>query len=271
MERRKNTRVQLPLEIDLSHPLIGRKTLAARDLSEDGLFAWFADAPFKVGSTIDVTLRRPEMIESRPTPTVKMQVMRTDANGVALGFLNKSGLHLWRNAIPTTDQIEVGKDLFRVFQAAIILDPTGKLLTVQQNGRWLFPGIYLQTGQPWLETLQEYLGRTLNLTGTHFERTVHMHCDSEVVALEGSTMSIFQLFSVATRASLSPDSPYTKVNWLSRERQLDAMSFSAQPLRELARSFLNSNQYTTNATATPMQANPTQNFARQRQLHHKNG
>jgi len=270
MERRKRPRVQLPLEIDLHHPLIGKKTLAARNLSEDGLFVWFANAPFKVGSIIDVTLRRPAMIESRPTPTVKMQVLRVAASGIALGFSNKSGIHLWRSAIPNNRQLEVGKDLFRVFQAAIIRDQAGRLLTVQQNGRWLFPGVYLQAGQPWLETLKDHVDATLNLTDTHFERTVHMHCDPEVVALEGATMSLFQLFSVATRASLSAHRPYTKVNWLSRERQLDALSFSAEPLRELARSLL-ANVATSSVQAIPKRASANKNLERDPKLYTRNG
>ncbi len=274
MERRKQTRVQLPLEIYLSHPLIGKKILAARDLSEDGLFVWFANAPFKVGSTIDVTLRRPAMIESRPTPTIKMQVLRVEESGIALGFSNKSGVHLWRHALPNTHELEIGKDLFRVFQAAIIRDPTGNLLTVQQNGRWLFPGIYLQTGQPWLEALQDYVSSTLNLTDTRFERTVHMHCDSEVVALEGTTMSIFQLFSIPTHERLQAHSPYTKASWLSRERQLDALSFSAEPLRELARSLLLGNAEHSsqpNAPALPKQAAARENLPRHPTPHRKDG
>lgn len=269
MERRKHPRVQLPLEIELSHPSIGRRAVVARDLTDEGLYAWYPDAPFKVGSAVDVCLQGAPMIESRPTPRVKMRVSRLDENGIVLAFINKSGAHLWRSADLTPSELTIGKDLFRVFQAACVRDTAGRLLTVQQNGRWLFPGNYLQAGEAWSAMLEGYLASTLNLTDTRYVRTVLTHNNEEVVARESSTMTLFHLYTLPyaphlshqdaaantkhtnqTRANptkvnrtcvdvrLSNDSPYSKARWIEKQRQLDELSFSAEPLRELARSLL---------------------------------
>lgn len=253
MERRKQPRIRLPLEIELSHPFIGQRTVVARDLTDEGVYAWYPDAPFKIGSSIDIRLKGAPMIESRPTPKVKVRVSRIDGNGVMLSFINKSGAHLWRSAIRKPEELSVGKDLFRVFQAAVVQDAAGRVLTVQQNGRWLFPGNYLQVGEAWCAMLQDYLARTLNLTETIYLRTVLTHNDSEVVAKESSTMSVFHLYKLpppATQAgSANPaearpriqpaeDSPYSKARWIDNLRQLEELSFSAEPLRELARSLI---------------------------------
>lgn len=249
-ERRKHPRVELPLEVDLRHPFIGTKTVVARDMNDEGVYAWYPEPPFKVGSSIDVTMRCRAMIESRPTPTVKMKVSRVDATGMVLNFSNKSGAHLWRTADSTQRELAIGEDLFRVFQAAVIRDPAGRILTVQQNGRWLYPGTYLQTGKCWRDELQNFLSNTLNLTETRFERTVLTHCDTEIVALESSIMSVFHLFSLDTadksadriKVAPSKDALYTKTRWIDGQRQLDELSFSAEPLRELARDLLRADQ-----------------------------
>lgn len=256
MERRKQSRIQLPLEVDLRHPFIGLRTVVARDMNDEGVFAWYPDAPFKVGSSIDVTLRCKAMIESTPTPTVKMQVSRIDDNGLVLSFCNKSGAHLWRSATVAPQELDIGRDLFRIFQAAIVRDSAGRILTVQQNGRWLYPGAYLHSGEHAINTLQDQLARVLNLTGTQFRRTVLTYCDPDVVAIESSTMSVFHLFTLSAndtenqnpkpsssvKVVLSEDSTYTKVRWLDRLREIDEMSFSAEPLRELARSLLHTDE-----------------------------
>lgn len=194
------------------------------------------------------------MIESRPTPTVKMNVTRIDSDGIALSFANKSGAHLWRTAARESRELDIGRDLFRVFQAAVVRDPAGRILTVQQNGRWLYPGSYLLVGEHWLSALQTQLESELNLTDTTFMRTVLTYSDPEIVAKESSTMSVFHLFTLQPsrsidqaakaveesriKTTLAENTPYTKVRWLDSHRQLDELSFSAEPLRELARSLI---------------------------------
>ena len=244
MERRKHPRVQLPLEVRLTHPFVGQRTVVAKDLSDEGIYVWYADAPFKVGSSMEVTLLGNPMIESQPTPTVRMTVSRLDETGLALSFVNKSGAHLWRSAGLRATELHVGQDLFRVFQAAVVRDGAGRILTVQQHGRWLFPGQFLRTDVSWEVSLQEHLSGVLHLTDTAFVRTVLTHNDPESVARESAIMSLFHLFEVSTepaaaaRAQLADDAPYTKVRWIDTPRTLDELSFSAEPLRELVRGLL---------------------------------
>ncbi len=251
MENRKQARVEVALEVELSHPVIGHRTLVARDLNAEGVYLFYPDPPFKLGSAINVTLLSTPMIESRPTPTVKMRVSRLDANGLVASFINKSGAHLWRHAAGELTQLRVGEDLFRVFLAAIVRDHAGRVLTVQQNGRWLFPGCYLQVGHDWNLHLRTFLERALNLTDCSYHSTVLTHNDPHVVARESSTMSVFQLYTLPaskaerdsqpvslTSLPLPSASPYSRARWIENERQLEELSFSAEPLRELARSLL---------------------------------
>jgi len=236
----------------LTHPFIGHRTVTARDMNDAGVFAWFPDAPFKIGSHMDVTIKHANMIESRPTPTVKMKVLRVQHDGIALGFVNKSGAHLWQSAGLHLEELQVGKDLFRVHQTALVRDNNGKILSVQQNGRWLFPGCWLETSQSMEATLCAYLATTLNLTDAVFLRTVLTHTDPELVARENSTLSVFCLYGLGTvdPNSIAPvrNSPYTKACWIENQLQLEEMSFSAEPLRALTRSLLHADDATSNAS-----------------------
>ena len=244
MERRKHPRVELPLEVRLTHPFVGQRTVVAKDLSDEGIYVWYPDAPFKIGSSMEVTLLGNPMIESQPTPTVRMTVSRLDETGLALSFVNKSGAHLWRSAGLRATELRIGQDLFRVFQAAVVRDDAGRILTVQQHGRWLFPGRFLSTNVSWQASLQEHLAGVLHLTDTVFVRTVLTHNDPEAVARESATMSLFHLFeasaepAAAARTQLADGAPYTKLRWIDTPRTLDELSFSAEPLRELVRTLL---------------------------------
>ena len=252
---RVQPRIEAAFEVELDHPLTGQQILAARDMNEEGVYLWYAEAPFKIGSMLKITLRHAPLIESRPSPTVDMRVSRIDDTGIVATFPNKSSAHLWLSANRRVQELQVGTDLFRVYLAAVVSDANRRVLTVQQNGRWLFPGLFLQAGNNWNQCLQNYLQQSLNLTGASFVRTVLTHNDPTVVARESSTMSVFQLYNLPTdslptdslptncdslKIQLTDDAPYSKLRWISNQRQLDELSFSAEPLRQLVSDFFRS-------------------------------
>ena len=98
----------------------------------------------------------------------------------------------------------------------------------------------------------------MSLTGCRYLRTVLTHNDPSVVARESSTMSVFQLYALqnleagpsaapksvsesankSQSTTTSTTSPYSKTRWIENTRQLDELTFSAEPLRELVREAL---------------------------------
>ena len=250
---REQPRIEAAFEVELDHPLTGRQVLAARDVNEEGVYLWFPQAPFKIGSMLKITLRHAPLIESRPSPRVNVRVSRIDDTGIVATFPNKSSAHLWLSANRRVKELQVGTDLFRVYLAAVVRDANHRVLNVQQNGRWLFPGVFLQAGHDWNQYLQNYLQQSLNLTGTDFVRTVLTYTDPTVVARESSTMSVFQLYTLpsgslpsgslpsdSSKVQLGKDASYSKVRWVSSQRQLDELSFSAEPLRQIVSDLLTS-------------------------------
>ena len=233
MERRQYPRVQVPLEVELAHPLIGRRRAVARDVSADFVYVWYEDAPFKPGTTLRVTVGTGPLIDARPTPTVRMEVVRVDQDGFAMRFANASSAHLWRST-EREAPLEVGRDLFRVAQAAVVRAPDGRVLAVQRRGRWVFPGSFLRVGKDWRDALQYHLRAELNLE-VEFVRTVMIDSGPDAVALESTTLTLVHLFEAASTAvRLRERGTYAKHRWLESARHVDTMSFASERLRSLA-------------------------------------
>ena len=157
MERRKHPRIQLPLLVELQHPSIGRQSCIARDISEGGVFVRINDSGIQKGAKLKLTLLNPTTLDTQPTPTVEMQVMRVEAEGLGLAFVNRTSRHLWESVERLRDELAVGRDYFQLHVAAMVLQERGRLLVVQQNGKWTFPGTYLIVGDSWRNALQRML------------------------------------------------------------------------------------------------------------------
>src|SRR5262245_5681588 len=76
MDSRQHPRVQLPIEVELLHPTIGKLRRIARDLSEGGVFVVTEPGTLRPGSHLKLTVVNTALIEATPTPTIDMEVVR---------------------------------------------------------------------------------------------------------------------------------------------------------------------------------------------------
>jgi hypothetical protein len=243
-DSRGHERIQLPFEVELSHPSLGKVRSMARDISEGGVFVTLESetlqsAGLKQGARIRLTVLNAALVESNPTPTVEMELVRLADNGIGLKFTSHTARHLWQSVQRMRDELELGRDYFQVFQAALVTSPTGKLLVLQQNGRWLFPGKHLVVGQDWQSSLKAFLDTELGIPAAEFVDTVMVDSAPEVSAHQNATLSLFHRFSAgASKVNLRPDSRYRHPRWIARPLEIDELSFAHPSLRSIARQAL---------------------------------
>ena len=171
-DERESARIQLPFEVELGHPSIGKIRSVARDISESGIFVRLNPSGLRPGAKIKVTVLNAALVESNPTPTIEMEVARVTEEGLGLKFTNRTSQHLWNSVDRLRQDLRLGQDYFQVFQGAAIVNQLGKLLVVQRHGKWLFPGEYLTVGSAWQDTVTDYLTAELGIDDLVFEDTL---------------------------------------------------------------------------------------------------
>ncbi len=232
---RESTRIQLPFEVELSHPSLGKIRSVARDISETGIFVRLNPTGLRPGAKIKVTVLNAALVESNPTPTIEMEVARVTEEGLGLKFTNRTSQHLWKSVDRLRQDLRLGHDYYQVFQGAVIVNNMGKLLVVQRHGKWLFPGEYLTVGSAWQSTLTDYLSAELGVDDLVFEDTLGVDSAPGLLAGENATFSVFHRFSSQSdRVRLRDDSRYRHAKWVSRAFSLEELTFSHPLLRDLA-------------------------------------
>ncbi|HET6474357.1 MAG TPA: PilZ domain-containing protein [Pseudomonadales bacterium] len=234
-DERESPRVQLPFEVELNHPSLGKIRTVARDISESGIFVRLSPTGLRAGAKVKVTVLNAALVESNPTPTVDMEVARVTEEGLGLKFTNRTSHHLWQSVDRLRRELQLGRDYFQVFQGAAIVNHQNKLLVVQRHGKWLFPGEYLTVGSAWEPELTEYLQRELGLDDLQFEDTLGIDSAPTMLAGENATFSVFHRYSSQSeRVHLDDDARYRHAKWVSRAFSLEELTFSHPLLREIA-------------------------------------
>ena len=235
MDSREYPRVQLPIEVDLLHPTIGKLRRIARDVSEGGVFVVTEPGTLRPGSHLKLTVVNTALVESTPTPTVDMEVVRVTQDGLGLKFVNSTSEHLWSTVQRLRRELQIGRDYFQVFQGALVINRQSKLLVVQQHGKWLFPGDYLEVGQDWKGGLTSYLQQELGLDDLVAHEVLGVDSAPGTQAGESATFSVFHRFSSANdRVRLREGSRYRQGKWVGRTMSLEELTFSHPVLRALA-------------------------------------
>ena len=249
--------VPMSLEVELSHPLIGRARVLANELANDGLFVQLPAAKgFKVGTAVRISPYSHSLIESRPSPTVQMRVSRITQDGLELAFLNKSSAHLWKSVDFGNQELNLERDFFRLYHAAALQRPDGAVLLTQQNGRWLFPGHYLIAQQDWQVELQNFLQQCFSLTDCQLGQTLLV--DSQAEIADGATATLFMLHRVSISeriVQLTANTPYARCYWAKTSRDIDELSFSSEKLRGAAQTMLAQKPAAPTAEAATPQTN----------------
>lgn len=236
MEQRKHPRVQLPLLVELKHPALRRTRHIARDISEGGVFVHMEPpASITTGAKIRLTLLDPISVDNQPSPTVEMRVMRVEEDGLAMVFVNKTSQHLWQSVERLREELAIGRDYFQVHQSALLLSPANDLLIVQQNGRWGFPGHYLIVGDDWRQALETCIGDQLGLSPVHIQRMFSGDSSAPTEMPEAAVYRVFVLVNTdSAEVTLPADAAYSNHRWVARRRDLDAITFGTDQLRQLA-------------------------------------
>ena len=236
MEKRKHPRIQLPLLVELAHPSIGRRRCVARDVSEGGVFVEIDDVPLKLGAKIKLTLRNANSVDTQPTPTVDMEVVRVDEDGLGCTFVNRTSRHLWESVERLRAELAIGRDYFQLHVCAACLNAMGRLLIVQQNGRWTFPGTYLEVGDDWRVSLSRMLSQRFSLDVE--PREMHLMALETEANADIPEAAVAKLFVVmradANRFSFKPGERYKSSRWLQNPRMVDELTFTDDTTRNLA-------------------------------------
>ncbi len=236
MDRREHPRIQLPLLVELSHPSLGRQSCIARDVSEGGVFVHIKTRDIRPGATIKLTLLSPTTVDTQPTPTVDMEVKRVEETGLGLAFKNRTSRHLWESVERLRDELAVGRDYFQLHVAGLVMNETGRLLIVQQNGRWTFPGTYLVVGDDWRRALTHVLTErfSLELTEAPLE-VLALETESSEAVPEAAVAKVFAISRVnALNFSFRPGERYKDSRWLQNPRMIDELTFADEFTRTQA-------------------------------------
>jgi PilZ domain len=235
MDNREYPRIQLPFEVEVSHPSLGKVRSVARDISQSGLFVHVDPSGLRPGAKVKVTVLNAALVESSATPTIDMEVARVTDEGLGLKFANTTSHHLWASVDRLRNELRIGQDYFQVFQAAAIINHHGKLLVVQRHGKWLFPGDYLTVGGAWKDALTEFLAAELGLADLVFEDTLGVDSAPGMKVVENATFSVIHRFSSnSDRVRLREPSRFRQAKWVNRNFSLEELTFPHPLLRELA-------------------------------------
>ena len=235
VEHRSQPSVQIPLLVELQHPSLGKVRCVARDVSEGGVYVYLEDTTIHTGAKLKLTLLNPDTVHNQPMPTVEMQVVRSDAQGIGLVFINKTGKHLWDSVERFRSELAIGRDYFQIHLSPLILNEQGRLLVVQQHGKWLFPGEYLVVGENWKESLQQSLREKFALPTLAIEHAFDMAATGAEDMPEAATMKIYVLVRVdASEFALPADGSYRNFRWVDNLRDLKEITFGDEQDRQVA-------------------------------------
>jgi len=235
MEQRTHPRVQLPLLVELQHPVLGKRRCTARDISEGGIFVNISDHSISTGAKLKLTLLNPNHVDHQPTPTVEMKVMRSETEGLGLAFTNKTSRHLWQSVERARQELQIGQDYFQVYVAALAMNEAGQLLLVQEHGRWTFPGYYLRVGEDWRSALQQALQQAFKLETVHIQRICDMHSSRDHDLPEAAAIKLHvQLAVDDTNFEAAQETNYRSHRWIERRRDIEEITFSDDLERKLA-------------------------------------
>jgi len=238
VDRREQARIEVPLEVELDHPCIGRRRCRVRDVSEDGLFLEFPEHELLAGARLRATPVAPTLIGHDHCPTVEIEVTRTAADGIGARFANRTGAYLFTSFRQRRNSLAVGIDYFQVHLSALITDTDGRLLVVDDQGRWLFPGTFLVVGQAIEAGLAAMLAAELGVELSASGAPIATATLDGGLAPQGATLALFHPCSIRGEASLQTDSRYRRLRWLPAGKDPNDLVFADPELRRLARQLL---------------------------------
>ena len=181
-------------------------------------------------------MRNANTVDSQPTPTVDMEIVRLEADGLGCRFVNRTSRHLWESVVRLRDELAIGRDYFQLHVFAACLNEMGRLLIVQQNGRWTFPGTYLVVGDDWRQSLSQMLAERFSLGVEPAElHLMTLETESNPDVPEAAVAKIYAVTRVdGSRFAFAPGERYKSSRWLQNPRMVDELTFTDDVTRGLA-------------------------------------
>lgn len=239
MEQRRHPRIHLPLLVELKHPALGTLRCTARDISEGGVFVHTEKPQIRPGAQVKLTLQNTFGVEAQPTPTVDMEVVRVEDDGLGLAFASAAGRHLWQSVERLRTELAIGRDYFQVHLNALVIGPGNGVLLAQQHGKWAFPGTFLVVGENWQRYLQEFLQRELNVGVADIGPVAAVRSAGSPELPEAAVLRLFvEVRAASESCSPAPGSRYRSTRWIGRHRELEQTTVASEEVRELVAALL---------------------------------
>lgn len=237
-DRREHARVEIPLEVELEHPSMGHRRCRVRDLSQDGLFLEFPGHDLVPGARLRVTPIAPAILGHDHCPTVEIEVARVAEDGLGTRFANRTQAYLFSSFRQRRTALEVGIDYFQIHVAALVNDASGRLLVVDDHGRWLFPGTFLVVGRQVEQVIGDMLKADLALELASLEAPIATATLDGGLAPEGATLALFHRCTSLGEGNADASGRFRRLRWLPPGRDPSELVFADPFLRDLARKVL---------------------------------
>jgi hypothetical protein len=88
MNQRQSERIPVTLEVEVTHPNLGKFILHTRDVSDGGLFLRYGGNAVRPTVDMEVTVQLTQKLEGEPAPVVRGKVIRVTSEGFAVRYLD---------------------------------------------------------------------------------------------------------------------------------------------------------------------------------------
>ena len=242
MEQRSSNRISIPLSVEVSHPAIGTISTVARDISKGGVYVYLQNTQINIGAKLKLKIVNLLDIETQHTPVVDVQVVRTEEDGIAMAFVNKTAEHLWHSFERIRHELQIGRDYFQIHQSIAICSNELGLLLAQKDGKWFFPGHYLVVSQVATEALQAYLKDIVNMDIDVQITPYSTDSSAEIIVQEAASFSVIYRCDITTQHNqleLNPkQDDIREVKWFYKQRDLAQLTFASPVQRQIAEQLL---------------------------------
>ena len=191
------------------------------------------------GSKLKLKLLTVLPTDTQPTPTVDMEVKRVADDGLGLAFINRTAEHLWNSVQRLRSELEIGRDYFQVHQSVALTHPDKGVLMVQQNGKWLFPGFYLQVGQNALQAASSFVAEELGVADRTRLQPLVTDSATDVSVTEAATYSVILHGEITQpEITLNDSSGFKDWRWIGKIRDLGEITFAVNLQRNTVQQLL---------------------------------
>jgi ADP-ribose pyrophosphatase YjhB (NUDIX family) len=150
--------------------------------------------------------------------------------------VNNTSRYLWESVERLRDELAIGRDYFQLHVCALALQRKGRLLVVQQNGRWTFPGTYLIVGDQWRDALSRMLSDRFGvIVAPESMAILTLETESSERVPEAAVAKAFAVMQVdASNYEFSTGERYKAARWLQNPRMIDELTFVDELTRDQA-------------------------------------